>query len=144
MYFFKNVLTGITEHLFYELHFHVNMRINWMVVNAVKVPSIPTTIFFCFNIWLMNTEKLFKRRGRPNNYNDIYNQYTLLEKLQLSHAWQLVTWLYFSLLGIGKREGGMLYIYIYIYIYNKERKSFHNNRRVMYRKSFFFTKFATW
>ena len=28
--------------------------------------SSPTTIFLCFNIWLMNTETLFKRSGRPN------------------------------------------------------------------------------
>ena len=37
-----------------------------MAANRIKVPSSPTTIFLCFNIWLMKMEILFKRKGRPN------------------------------------------------------------------------------
>ena len=37
-----------------------------MEANKIKVPSRPATTYFGFNIWLMNTETLFKRSGRPN------------------------------------------------------------------------------
>ena len=37
-----------------------------MEANRIKVPSSPATTFLGFNIWLMNTETLFKRSGRPN------------------------------------------------------------------------------
>ena len=42
------------------------MRINWMAANRIKMPRSSTTIFLCFNIWLVNTETLFKRSGKPN------------------------------------------------------------------------------
>ena len=104
-----------------------------MASNRIKLPSSPTTNFLGFNIWLMNTETLFKISCRPNiltftintlyQINDISrstceitsdvvfvtsnsrNKCTAKDHLVFTDValLQLVKQLHFSLLGIVKR-----------------------------------------